>query len=129
VADDNKKPLFTEEERRLLRESERDLAELYPTEETRMRSLPQLAPPTDPQQRAQHDDMAQLYPREKEADNMTPEQQASVDKALAQSQLSRDVGGASDVSSKPQPNDPTPMDKARDVGQDLQRAGVTMEKE
>ncbi len=39
------------------------------------------------------------------------------------------MSGASDVSSKPDPNDPSQMDKAREVGQDLNKNGVTMDKE
>lgn len=60
---------------------------------------------------------------------MTPEQQASVDKALQRADLSDKTGGASDVGGKPAPNDPTPLDKSRDIGQDLQKHGVTMDKQ
>jgi hypothetical protein len=138
---DSQASRFTPEERTLLAQQGRDMTELYPTEEALQRSYPATAPPPEgTDARRQYDDFRQMYPPEKtDADSqtqtkersadMTPEQQASVDKALAQSQISRDVGGASDVSSKPQPNEPTPMEKARDIGQDLQKQGVTMDKE
>jgi hypothetical protein len=59
---------------------------------------------------------------------VTPEQQANVDKALGDAQISDKIGGASD-GGKTIPNDPTPIEKARDIGQDLHKAGVTMDKE
>ena len=52
---------------------------------------------------------------------MTPEQQANVDKALGDAQISDKIGGASD-GGKTIPNDPTPIEKARDIGQDLHKA-------
>ena len=60
---------------------------------------------------------------------MTPEQQANVSKALEQADVSQQIGGASEATSKPVPNDPTPVDKARDIGQDLQKQGVTLDRE
>ncbi len=127
------KPRFTQEEERLLAERDRDLAELYPTPESWERSYPLLARPEDPELRQQYDDYAQMYPREKqtkgETPNVTPEQQANVDKALSETQLSDKIGGASDVGARPVPNEPTPLDKARDVGQDLHKAGVTMDRD
>ena len=116
-------------EKRLLHERDRDLAELYPTPQAWERSYPKLDPPDDPLERAQYDDLAQLTPRGKEATYVTPEQKANVDRALADTQLSDKIGGASDVAGKPTPNEPTPIEKARDIGQDLQKAGVTMDKE
>jgi hypothetical protein len=63
-------------------------------------------------------------------DGMTPEQQERVDQSLKNANVQREsMGGASDVSSKPTPNDPNQMDKAREVGQDLNKSGVTMDKE
>jgi hypothetical protein len=63
------------------------------------------------------------------SNTMTEEQRASIDKALAKTEISQEIGGATDVQSAPQANDPTPMDKSREIGQDLQRQGVTMDKE
>lgn len=60
---------------------------------------------------------------------MTDQQQASVDKALGNTAISKDIGGASEVNTKPQPNEPTSLDKSRDIGQDLQKQGVTLDKE
>ncbi len=63
-------------------------------------------------------------------DGMTPEQQERVDQSLKNANIQREsMSGASDVSSKPAPNDPSQMDKAREVGQDLNKNGVTMDKE
>jgi hypothetical protein len=63
-------------------------------------------------------------------DGMTPEQQERVDQSLKNANVQREsMGGASDVSNKPTPNDPSSMDKAREVGQDLNKSGVTMDKE
>ena len=59
--------------------------------------------------------------------DMTDEQKASIDKALGKANISQEIGGASDAG-KPVPNDPQPIEKARDIGQDLQKQGVTMEK-
>jgi hypothetical protein len=39
------------------------------------------------------------------------------------------ISGATDVGVKPTPNEPTPIDKSRDIGQDLQKRGVTMDKD
>lgn len=126
---DDEKPVFSEAERELLRESERDRAELYSTPQAWEQSYPKLAPPDDPQERTQYDDLAELAPRGKEAANVTPKQKANVDRALADVQLSDKIGGPSDVSGKPAPNEPTPIEKAKDIGQDLQKAGVTMDKD
>ncbi len=59
---------------------------------------------------------------------MTPEQQASIDKALGRADINDKMGGASDVSGKPQPNETTPLDKSRDIGQDLRKQDVTVDK-
>lgn len=66
---------------------------------------------------------------EKEKTTMTPEQQANIDKVLDRGNMTDKIGAASDVNNKPTPNDPTPMDKSRDIGQDLQKQGVTMDKD
>ena len=58
---------------------------------------------------------------------MTPEQQANVDKALSETQLSKSIGGASDPGAKPVPNEPAPIENSKQIGQDLQKAGATME--
>jgi hypothetical protein len=60
---------------------------------------------------------------------MNDEQRAGVDKALGKANISQEIGGASEVSAKPEPNEATPLDKARDIGQDLQKQGVTLDKE
>jgi len=121
-----REPLFSAEEEKRLAERERDYAELYPTADAWVRGFRELPRPDDPALRAQYDDFAQL---QKEAKDVTPEQKANVDKALALTSISKEISAAGDVSGKPAPNEPTPVDKSRDVGQDLQKAGVTMEKE
>jgi len=118
-------PAFSRDEETRLAERDRDYAELYPTPDAWERSFPVLSPPDDPQERAQYDDLDRF---QKEADKVTPEQKAKVDRSLADVQLSNNIGGASDANTRPQPNEPTPIEKARDVGQDLQKAGVTMDK-
>jgi hypothetical protein len=74
-----------------------------------------------------------MYPQEKqtkgEPPNVTPEQQARVDQALSNVELSDKIGGANDAGAKPVPNEPTPLDKARDIGKDMNRAGVTMDRD
>ena len=90
-------------------------------------------PPHGEEARRQWEDVRQMSESEtpdgKESKStMTPEQQASIDKALSRADLNDQIGGASDVSARPVPDEPTPMEKARDIGQDLQKQGVTMEK-
>ena len=124
------KAAFTEEERKLLAQSERDLAELYPTDEAWAQSYPPVKPPADAEQRQQYFDERELAEKStKEVSNMTPDQQSKVDKALADANVTKQISGATDVSSKAVPNDPTPVEKARDIGQDLNKAGVTMDKD
>jgi hypothetical protein len=61
---------------------------------------------------------------------VTPEEQTRVDQALSNSNLAKEsIGPASEVSGKPVPNDPGSLDKARDIGQDLNKNGVTMDRE
>ena len=124
------KSAFTSEERKLLKETENDLAQLYPTDKAWAESYPPVKPPADAEQRQQHFDEQELRGEKstKEVSNVTPEQKANVDKALSETSLSNQIGGASDVS-QPKPNDPMPIDKAKDIGQDLNKAGVRMEKD
>lgn len=60
---------------------------------------------------------------------MDDKQKAAVDKALGKTELSASIGGASEGGGDPKPNDPTPLDKAKEIGQDLHKQGVTMDKE
>src|SRR5664280_10625 len=123
------KAAFTEEERKLLQQSERDLAQLYPTDEAWAQSYPPVKPPADAEQRQQYFDERELAEKStKEVSNMTPDQQSKVDKALADANVTKQMCGATDVS-QAKPNDPTPVEKARDIGQDLNKAGVTMDKD
>jgi hypothetical protein len=66
----------------------------------------------------------------KGASGMTPEQQEKVNQSMKNTNMQREsmAGGASDVNSKPTPNDPTSIDKARDIGKDLNKSGVEMDK-
>jgi hypothetical protein len=126
---DKPKSLFTESERHLLDvQQRRDMAELHPDgpearqirEESQRTSLYADAPVGSKLQN----------PNEREErNNVTPEQKERVDQALGKSELSAQIGGASDVNAKPAPNEPTPMEKSRELGQDLQRQGVTMDKD
>jgi hypothetical protein len=125
-AREGRRTLLTPQEEGQFAEQARDYAELYPTPEAWGRSFPDLAAPNDAGQRAQYDDLAQF---QKEADDVTPKQQASVDKALADVTLTDSISTAAIPAGKPQPNEPTPVEKARDVGQDLQKSGVTMDKD
>ena len=122
------KTVFTDEERKLLQQSEYDLAQLYPTDQAWGQSYPPVKPPADAEQRQQYFDERELEKSTKEVSTVTPEQQANVNKALQDVNLSNQIGGASDVG-QAKPNDPTPIDKARDVGQDLNKAGVTIDKD
>lgn len=133
-AREGRRTLLTPEEQSQLAEQTRDYAELYPTPEAWERSYPLTARPEEPEQRQQYDDFAELYPRagkekEKDQGSVTPEQKANVDKALENTSISKEISDAGFAGGKPAPNDPTPVDKARDVGQDLRKAGVTMDKE
>jgi hypothetical protein len=68
-------------------------------------------------------------PGQEDKPAMTQEQEASISKAVGQANVSQEISGASEVTAKPAPNDPTPVDKARDIGQDLQKQGVTLDRE
>ncbi len=59
---------------------------------------------------------------------MTDEEKSGIDKAIGKANLSHEIGGATEVSGKPQPNDPTPLDKARELGQDLHNKGLILDK-
>jgi hypothetical protein len=143
------KSLFTEQERYILDVQQRkDLAALYPdSEEGRwLRERERLAEanPHGPEARqvAEEAQLEKLYSDApqgagpegqntiKEAPkDVTPEEQGRVDQALGKIELSDKIGGATDAGAKPTPNDPTPIDKSREVGQDLQRQGVSMDKD
>jgi hypothetical protein len=140
---DKSKSNFTDKERYLLDvQRRRDMAEIYPDSEEgqwlRERERLAGANPEGPEARQISEEarLAKLYAdapdgtelqdqNEREANkDVTPEQKANVDKALAETQLSGKIGGASDVGGKAAPNDPTPIDKSRDIGQDLRSQGV-----
>jgi len=130
------KTAFTDDERKLLQQSEHDLAQLYPTDEAWAQSYPPVKPPADAEQRQQYFDERELYAsaqaektKEGGLTTVTPEQKVNVDKSLNETSLSTQIGTATDVSSKAVPNDPTPVEKARDIGQDLNKAGMTMDKD
>jgi hypothetical protein len=148
MADKPKSP-FTDKERYLLDvQRRRDMAEIYPDSEEaqwiRERERLAGANPEGPEARQISEEarLAKLYAdapegarpegqnTEKEAPKqVTPEQRARVDQALGRIELSAQIGGASEVGGKPAPNEPAPIAKSRDVGQDLQRQGVTMDKD
>jgi hypothetical protein len=110
--------------------------DLFPTEAARAaydRETVPLQPPDDKDDRRQWQDLREMdgsvQPETaKESSDMTPKQQENVDKALARADLTDMIGGATDVSGRPAPNDPTPIEKAKDIGQDLHKQGVTMDK-
>src|ERR1039457_3980351 len=88
------KTAFTDDERKLLQQSERDLAQLYPTDEAWAQSYPPLKPPADAEQRQQYFDERELAEKStKEVSNMTPDQQSKVDKALADANVTKQIGG------------------------------------
>lgn len=59
---------------------------------------------------------------------MTDEQKANVDKALGKANISKEISGASDVQGAPTPNEPQSVDKTHEIGQDLHKQGVTLDK-
>ena len=148
MAENTKSP-FTEQERYLLDvQRRRDMAEIYPDgpeaqwlyERARLAGIN----PEGPEARQIQEEarQAKLYADDPERAGLqdqnkqkevfkevTPEQQERVDQALGKIELSDKIGGANDVSSTPKPNEPTPLEQSRDVGQDLQRQGVTMDKD
>lgn len=79
-------------------------------------------------------DVNRLYEQEAKStkggtDGMTLEQQDQVDKSVATASIQREsIGGASDVTSKPTPSDPSSMEQARDIGAELQKSGVEMDR-
>jgi hypothetical protein len=147
MADKPKSP-FSDQERYLLDvQQRRDMAEIYPDSQEGqwLRERTRLAEvnPNGPEARQIQEEsrQASLHADRPEGSksqdqnerevkkDVTPEQKERVDQALGQTERSAQIGGASDVNSKPTPNDPTPMEKARDLGQDLQRQGVSMDKD
>jgi hypothetical protein len=142
IADDTKY-VFTDKERYLFNVQRGDMAELYP-QGPEARALAERARlvevnPDGPEARQIADeariaklyagvlegDRPQDYNNQKEAaKDVTPEQEANVGKALGEIQLSDKIGGASDVGGTATPNDPTPIEKSREIGQDLQRQGL-----
>ena len=111
--------------------------ELFPTERAKEaydhEHGPEVPPASGPDRQQWHDlremrGSATTQADAKENSTMTPEQQASIDKALGRADLNQAIGAASNVSGKPTPNDPTPMEKVNDIGKDLHDRGVTMEK-
>jgi hypothetical protein len=144
---DEKKPPFTEKERYLLDVQRRlDMAEFYPDgpEARWLQERARLAEvnPEGPEARQLREEarMAKLHSDVPETHELrdqnqkkevptevTPEQKANADKALSETQLSDKIGGASDAGGKTVPNEPTPLDKARDIGQDLHRSGMITE--
>lgn len=143
------KSLFTARERFLLDVQQRkDMAEFYPDgDEARwLRERERMAGvnPHGPEARqiAEEVRLEKLYSdapqgagpegqntTKEAAKDVTPEQKANVDRMLADTQLSSKIGGATDVGGKPAPNDPTPMDKSREIGQDLYRQGLEVDKD
>ncbi len=133
--------LDTRDVPRSLREEEQMIDELYreifPTDEARRtfeRETNPKTPPVDAEELQQWNDLrerdgAAQPDAGKERSDMTPEQQASIDKAMARGDINdKVIGPATDVTSKPVPSDPTPMEKANDIGKDLHERGVTMDK-
>jgi hypothetical protein len=142
------KSLFSEYERYQLDVQRRkDMAEIYPDgqEAKWLRERERLAGvnPEGPEARQiaeearlekLYDDAPQGGPqgqnsKKEAAKDVTPEEKARVDAALGKIELSDKIGGPIDVGGKPAPNDPTPIDKSREVGQDLQRQGLEVDKD
>lgn len=146
---DKGKSIFTEKERYLLDVQQRkDIAALYPDgqEGQWLRERARLAEaiPDGPEARqiAEEAHLAKLYDDAPQGDKLqdqnnktevptkvTPEEKANVDRALADTQLSDKIGPPVDVGGKATPNDPTPMDKSLDIGQDLYRQGLEVDKD
>lgn len=145
---DRSKSRFTESECYLLDvQRRRDMAEIYPDgpEGQWLRERERLAAvnPSGPEARQIEEEnrRAQLYasaPDGSKIDtknesevgkDVTPGQKERVDQALGKTELSAQIGGASEVNAKPTPNEPTPMEQSREIGQDLQQQGVTMDKD
>jgi hypothetical protein len=62
--------------------------------------------------------------------DVTPEEKGRVDQSLKNANIAREsIGPASEVNSKPTPNDPSSMNRARDVGQEMNKSGVEMDKQ
>jgi hypothetical protein len=110
--------------------------ELFPTDEARAfydRQTAPSHPPENKDDRQQWQDLREMdgsgqSEAAKGSSDMTPEQQANLDKLIAKADLTDKINGGVDVTGKPVPNDPAEKDKALDIGKDLHKAGVTMEK-
>jgi hypothetical protein len=70
-----------DEERALFAQRDKDLGELYPTAEAWERRYPPLKPPEDPQERAQYDDLQQLYPPESRTQQALKQGETSINVA------------------------------------------------
>jgi hypothetical protein len=60
--------------------------------------------------------------------DVTPEQQTRVDQALSDTSMSKIISGPSDAGANPTPKDPTPMEQAKDIGQDLRNKELIVDK-
>jgi hypothetical protein len=101
-------------------------AELFPGPDDHLKHSPATATPKDEDGRRIHELYAQMFPQKQtkgETPNVTPEQQANVDKALSETWNSATNRRRKRRGARPVPNEPTPLDKARDVGQDLHKRG------
>lgn len=99
------------------------------------KSVPPGPPPSHPEAREEYGRQHNRWQEQEgkserggHKETMTPEQQGKVDKTMADTNLAKDTIGKSSEASKATPNDPTPIEKSRDIGQDLNRNGVTMDK-
>jgi hypothetical protein len=110
--------------------------ELFPTDEARAvydRQTASPYPAQDKDDRQQWQDLREMDgsgqpDAAKGSNDVTPEQQANVDKALAKADITDKITGGTDVSGRPVPNDPAEKDRAVDIGHDLHKQGVIMEK-
>ena len=94
--------------------------EMFPTDEARRtfeRETNPKTPPVDAEELQQWNDLRErdgaAQPNAgKERSDMTPEQQASIDRAISRVDISdKVIGPASDVTGKPAPSDPRPWKK------------------
>lgn len=68
-----------EDERALLAQRDRDLGELYPTQEAWERSYPPTKRPDDPELRQQYDDLRQMQPGESQTEKALNHTERSAD--------------------------------------------------
>jgi hypothetical protein len=121
-----------ETEDELFRQSDRDLAELYPTPEAWERSYPLLEPPDDPHERMQYEDFRQLYhdgkqPPSQEGDAVKERDTNRINKATRATTLTDKISAGS----LPATNDRTKealmqatQDRMREVMERRQTPGV-----